>query len=70
VGTGDAATEDERAALIMQLMLHLLDRPVPTMAHMLLGFDVEDGAAGRVFCRGQIITLCAGSRSCQPPANV
>ena len=38
--------EDERAALVLQLLLGSLDGQAPTLAHMLLGFDVEDGPEG------------------------
>lgn len=43
--SGDA-TDDERAALVLQLLLDSLDAPTPNMAHILLGFDVEDGPEG------------------------
>lgn len=38
--------EDERAALVLQLLLGCLDGQAPNLAHMLLGFDVEDGLEG------------------------
>ena len=38
--------EDERASLVLQLLLGTLDAPAPNLAHMLLGFDCEQGPEG------------------------
>ena len=42
----DASSADERAELVLQLLLSGLDGPAPNVGHMLLGFDVEHGPEG------------------------
>ena len=44
--TSGNATDDERAALVLHLLLDSLEAPAPNLAHILLGFDVEDGPEG------------------------
>lgn len=43
---GGGSTDDERATLVLQLLLDSLEAPAPNLAHILLGFDVEDGPEG------------------------
>ena len=45
-GRPDEEGKDERAPLVLQLLLGSLDGQAPTLAHMLLGFDAEDGPEG------------------------
>ena len=42
----DVSSADERAELVLQLLLSGLDGPAPNVGHMLLGFDVEHGPEG------------------------
>jgi len=44
--TGSDSADDERAALVLQLLLDSLDAPTPNLAHVLLGFNVQDGPIG------------------------
>ena len=37
---------DERGDLVLQLLLHTLDQPAPNFAHLLMGYNVEDGVQG------------------------
>jgi len=37
---------DTRAQLIVELLLHASQGQLPTFTHMLLGFNVKDGAEG------------------------
>ena len=43
---GDTSTADDRAELILQLLLNGLDGNAPNVGHMLLGFNVEHGSEG------------------------
>jgi hypothetical protein len=44
---GDAVDgDDERAGLVLQLLLDSLDAPAPNLAHILMGFDVASGPEG------------------------
>ena len=45
-GRPDEEGEDERAPLVLQLLLGSLEGQAPTLAHILLGFDAEDGPEG------------------------
>ena len=42
----EVSAEDDRAELVLQLLLAGLDAPAPNVGHMLLGFDVEHGPEG------------------------
>jgi len=42
----DTSTADDRAELILQLLLNGLDGHAPNVGHMLLGFNVEHGPEG------------------------
>jgi hypothetical protein len=42
----DASNMDDRAELVLQLLLSGLEGPAPNVGHMLLGFDVERGPEG------------------------
>ena len=42
----EVSAEDDRAELVLQLLLTGLDAPSPNVGHMLLGFDVEHGPEG------------------------
>lgn len=42
----DAAGGADRAMLVLQLLLGSQQGPAPNLAHLLLGFNVEDGAEG------------------------
>lgn len=44
--TGSDSADDERAALVLQLLLDSLDASAPNLAHILLGFNVTDGPIG------------------------
>ena len=46
----DASATDDRAELLLQLLLSGLDGPAPNVGHMLLGFDVEHGPQGEQAC--------------------
>ena len=42
----DTSSADDRAELVLQLLLSGLEGPAPNIGHMLLGFDVEHGPEG------------------------
>lgn len=42
----DGGQEDERAQLVLQLLLHAAEQPSPSLTHLLMGFHVEDGPDG------------------------
>ena len=42
----EASSTDNRAELVLQLLLSGLEGPAPNIGHMLLGFDVEHGPEG------------------------
>ena len=42
----DGIGDDERAELVLQLLLQTVDMPVPNVAHLLMGFEVHDGEYG------------------------
>ncbi|CAK0757624.1 hypothetical protein CVIRNUC_002556 [Coccomyxa viridis] len=42
----EVSAEDDRAELVLQLLLAGLDAPAPNVGHMLLGFGVEHGPEG------------------------
>lgn len=42
----EASSADDRAELVLQLLLSGLEGPAPNIGHMLLGFDAEHGPEG------------------------
>ena len=42
----ETSSTDDRAELVLQLLLSGLEGPAPNVGHMLLGFDVEHGPEG------------------------
>jgi len=44
-----AMQPDPRAVLILQLLLAGLQGPVPSLTHLLMGFDVTRGPEGELF---------------------
>ena len=62
--TGKASAvgaEDDRAELVLQLLLAGLDAPAPNVGHMLLGFDVEHGPEGVDCCTSLLCLPSAGA---------
>lgn len=47
---GSDDTDDERAALVLQLLLDSIEAPAPNLAHILMGYDVHAGPNGEHLC--------------------
>jgi len=70
VASSDGKGGDKRAQLIVELLLHASQGHLPTFTHMLLGFNIEDGAEGLIFILVPIILQGRGNfwPHCQPHA--